>query len=220
MEKVRKYHNNIKRELINELGNGLALDVGCGHGGDLKKWSYTNATLHACDPVMEALAEAKRRSDGIGYPVKFYHGDIMNTPMLEFDVICYNFSIQYIFQNEKLFYNSIDGIVKRLKPGGTFFGCVPDSEMILISTPYRDYLGNIFNRCNYRTGWGCFGEMVSVKLADTPYYKNGFIPEPIAYKDLLVSVLESHGIMLKKWEPIGTRGISSLYSKFIFVRDK
>jgi SAM-dependent methyltransferase len=220
MEKVRKYHNNIKRELINEIGRDLALDVGCGHGGDIKKWSFTNATLHACDPDTEALAEAKRRSESIEYPVNFYHGDITNTPMVEFDVICYNFSIQYIFQNEKLFYNSIDGIVKRLKPGGTLFGCVPDSEMILVSTPYRDYLGNVFNRCDHRTGWGRFGEMVSVKLADTPYYKNGYVPEPIAYKDILISILESHGIHLRVWKPIGNRGISSLYSKFIFVRDK
>lgn len=220
MEKVRKYHNNIKRELILGVDGDLVLDVGCGHGGDLKKWAQKGVELHACDPDRDALVEAQSRADGIGYKVTLYQGDITNTPLKEFDIICYNFSIQYIFQNERLFHESIGGIISRLKPGGKLIGCVPDSEMILVSTPYRDYLGNVFNRCDRRTGWGRFGEMVSVKLADTPYYKNGYVPEPIAYKDILVSTLESHGIMLQKWEPIGNRGISSLYSRFIFVRDK
>jgi hypothetical protein len=104
-----------------------------------------------------------------------------------------------------------------LKPGGRLIGCIPDSESILMETPLRDELGNYIIR-NESTGHGNFGEKVFVYLADTPFYKDGPKPEPIAYKDLLVTHLEELGIYKHSWEPLDNYKISKLYSAFIFIR--
>jgi SAM-dependent methyltransferase len=222
MEEVRRHHNNIKRELIKRVTqkNNYVLDVGCGMGGDLKKWkSIGGVKLFACDPDKDALAEAKNRSETIGIKVSLYPGDITNVqlPAQTFDVICYNFSIQYCFESEKLFHLTLDYIVHHLKVGGKLFGCVPDSDMIIMNTPYTDPHGNFFTR-KPTTGMGNFGEKVYVQLVDTPYYADGPKPEPIAYKDILVTFLESRGIMLMEWKPMGNSGLTKMYSQFIFVR--
>lgn len=222
MEDLRRHHNNLKRDLIRRVTekNSCVLDVGCGMGGDLKKWKGVGGVrLFACDPDKDSLAEAKNRSETIGIKVNLYHGDItsVRVPPQKFDVICYNFSIQYCFENEKLFHMTIDHILYHLKVGGKLFGCVPDSDMILMCTPYTDSLGNFFTRKS-TTGVGNFGEKLYVQLVDTPYYADGPKPEPIAYKDLLVTFLESKGVILKEWKPMGDTGLTKMYSQFIFVR--
>ena len=221
MEKLRKAHNLVKRHLIHEVLEPIhaphVLDVGCGRGGDLQKWKLCDATLHACDPDEPSLDEAKNRAEKLGYVVKFIHGDIFNCPLEKYDSICYNFSLHYIFENEKLFLESIEEIKKRLKVGGKLFGCIPDSEKILLYTPFNDSNGNFFSR-NDNTGYGKFGEKLYVRLVNTPYYQNGAIPEPICYKDYLITYLERVGILLESWKPLNSpENISKLYSQFIFV---
>ena len=100
--------------------------------------------------------------------------------------------------------------------GGKLFGFVPDSDMILMKTPYKDDLGNFFTRKD-NTGVGTFGDNVYVHLADTPYYQNGPIPEPIAYKDILITTLESRGFEKTEWRSAGN-GLTGMYSHFIFVK--
>ena len=221
MEDIRRHHNSIKRELIRKVVNprDWVLDVGCGRGGDFKKWKQVGGIkLFACDPDQESLSEAKRRSDTIGINATFSLGDIttIKLPPQKFDSICYNFSIQYIFQNEKLFFRTIECIIHHLKIGGRLFGCVPDSDMILMKTPYKDDLGNFFTRKD-NTGLGSFGDNVYVHLADTPYYQNGPIPEPIAYKDIFITTLEARGFEKVDWRPLGC-GLTGMYSQFIFVK--
>ena len=220
MEELRQLHNFVKRTLIQSVvqdsKNLCVLDVGCGRGGDLKKWQQCGVRLDACDPDPESIQEAKNRSKNIGIKVKFFEGDIKICPNKTYDIICYNFSIQYIFQNGTLFFKTLKEIKKRLKRGGLLIGCVPDSEKILMFTPLEDSMGNIMVRKD-DTGYGSFGEKLYVQLVDTPYYKDGPIAEPIAYKDLLITYLERMNIQLESWTPFETDyEISRMYSKFIF----
>lgn len=229
MEQIRRSHNLVKRHLIQKVIGNVShpinvLDVGCGCGGDLRKWfsSHSNIYLDMCDPSKESLDEAVSRIDNIqnvkNDRVRTFHGDIFSCPLKKYDFICYNFSLHYIFENAKLFFRSLEEIKKRLKKGGKLFGCIPDSEQILLQTPFSDNFGNFFARNNENTGFGNFGEKVHVFLADTPYYNDGPKPEPIAYKDLLVTHLELKGIYLEHWKMLDTQwNISSLYSEFIFV---
>lgn len=221
MDKVRKVHNLVKRNLIQDVikdsKNLYVLDVGCGRGGDLQKWQYCGVKeLTMCDPDITSIQEAKNRSNNLGMSVNFFEGGIEVTPHKKYDIICYNFSIQYIFESSSLFFKTLKEIKKRLKRGGMLIGCIPDSEQILMHTPFEDSMGNIMVRKD-NTGYGHFGEKLYVQLVDTPYYKNGPVSEPIAYKDLLITHLEHMNISLELWESFKTPyDISNMYSKFIF----
>ena len=221
MEEIRKSHNLVKRHLIQKVTchkKGLhVLDVGCGRGGDLQKWAFGKVFLDACDPDEESLKEAVQRSYSMRWRVNFFNGDIFSCPYKKYDVICYNFSLQYIFQNGGLFFKSLNEIRKRMKPGGKLIGCIPDSEQVLNRTPIKDTLGNYMIRKD-DSGYGNFGEKLFVYLTDTPYYSGGPIPEPIAYKDMLITHLENKGFTLESWTPFDTQfEISKIYSQFIFV---
>jgi len=218
MESIRKFHNDVKRSLIQSITSKghYVLDVGCGFGGDLKKWHQCGAILFASDPNKDSLKEARARATSMKIPVSFIDGDILSCPERPFDIICYNFSLHYIFQSRELFFRSIQAIRKRLRPKCKLVGIIPDSDSILMSTPFKDDLGNMLVRSG-ATGNGAFGEKLFVNLVDTPFYKDGARSEPIAYKDLLITHLEEVGIYLESWHPIAPSGLSGLYSVFIFV---
>ena len=223
MDKIRKHHNLLKRRLIQDtvLVGSSVLDVGCGFGGDLHKWQSIGVELTACDPDPLAIQEAQKRLRTMKYHVRLMVGDITSCPRETFDIVCFNFSIHYIFSNEYLFNVSINSIVDRMKPGGKLIGCIPDSDMIVMKTPFRDSLGNFFD-CDERSGNGRFGEKLFVQLVDTPFYRHGPRPEPIGYKDTLVTALTSRGVHLVSWRPFDVSAmydITKMYSTFIFVRD-
>ena len=220
MEEIRKNHNNAKRDLIQSttLDGQHILDVGCGFGVDLQKWHKCGANINMCDPEPEALLEAKSRAKNMHMRVNFYEGDIHACPKRKFDVVCFNFSLHYIFASRELFFSSIHEIKKRMKPGGSLIGIIPDSEKIIFKTPHLDEMGNFFKLKDH--GNGGFGEKLFVNLVDTPYYAEGPKSEPVAYKDLLVTHLEELGFKLQSWEGLEGNPISELYSKFIFVYNR
>jgi SAM-dependent methyltransferase len=220
MDQIRKNHNDAKRALIERVvheGQSV-LDVGAGFGGDLQKWRRVGANVSMCDPSPEALEEARARARNMKIRVNgFYVGDIRACPARRWDAVCYNFSLHYVFETRDLFRESLREIRRRIAPGGHLFGIIPDSESIVFRTPLRDPDGNFFITKEH--GNGGFGEKLWVHLVDTPFYADGPRPEPICYKDVLVTELEKIGFTLLLWEPL--RGhISELYSKFIFVYKK
>ena len=217
MEEIRRNHNDAKRTLIQyATKEGFSiLDVGCGFGGDLQKWHKCGANINMCDPEPSALVEARSRAKNMHMRVNFYEGDIHNCPNRKFDIVCYNFSLHYIFESRDKFFSSIREIKKRIKPRGKLIGIIPDSEKIIFRTPYKDDMGNFFLMKS--KGMGTYGEKLFVNLADTPFYADGAKSEPIAYKDLLVTHLEQLGFSLELWEGLTGNPISELYSKFIFV---
>tara|TARA_R110002074_G_scaffold98372_2_gene213067 strand:+ start:870 stop:1493 length:624 start_codon:yes stop_codon:yes gene_type:complete len=206
---------------MNTVKGLKALDVGCGRGGDINKWIHSGAFVDMCDPDEELLIEAKKRASKMKLRIPFYHGDISCIPYHnKYDLICYNFSLQYIFKDPKTFFKTLKNIKKLLKVGGKFFGCIPDSHAILMTTPFKDDMGNYMVRKD-NTGYGEIGEKIYVYLENTPYYSdNEPKPEPIAYRDLLITHLENEGIMCKEWKSFESPfEISKMYSSFIFVRE-
>lgn len=217
MEELRRLHNDEKRSLIESVtraGDSI-LDVGCGFGGDLQKWSKVRANISMCEPNLDALNEARDRAKNMKMRVNFYHGDIRACPNRKYDIVCYNFALHYIFQTRELFSETLREIKKRMKPGGVFVGIIPDSEQIMFKTPFSDSHGNFFKLKG--TSNGDFGEKLFVHLADTPYYADGPKSEPLAHKDMLITHLENTGFTMKLWKPLRGNPISELYSKFIFV---
>jgi SAM-dependent methyltransferase len=218
---IRKLHNSVKRHLIQSVSKpGLnVLDVGCGRGGDIFKWLDCKVKLSVCDPCKDALVEARKRCGPKN--VKFYDGDITHVPGGVFDILCYNFSLQYTFANEELFTRTTESIQSKSHVGTKLVGIVPNSDFILNHSKFIDSHGNYFMR-GKDTGNGDYGEKVWVCVKNTLYYENDEpISEPIAYKDILVTRLQSMGWVLNVWEPMihhSTGLISDMYAQFIFTR--
>ena len=62
------------------------------------------------------------------------------------------------------------------------------------------------------------GDDVEIVLDRTPFYAEGAIAEPIAYRDLLVTGLSNSGIQLESWTRCEGSEVTQMYSQFIFVR--
>jgi ubiquinone/menaquinone biosynthesis C-methylase UbiE len=196
MALIRKENNNIKRDLIQKwvpVGASV-LDVGCGQGGDIHKWSHARiGKLVGVDPNPSAIEEALRRSKGSSSWAKFDVGTIESAPREQFDVICYNFSLQY--QSLDL----LSEVTRRLRPnGGLLIGTVTDSTRLSLAHMHGISVEN--------TGPG----YIQVYIPDTPYYANGPVIEPVLEKDVLIHEAAKLGLRLEIWEPF------SIYAKFVF----
>jgi SAM-dependent methyltransferase len=222
MDNLRKVHNDAKRKLIqrNVPRGSLVLDVGCGRGGDLHKWK--DCRVWGMDPDVASIEEAKKRAKECGYDwATFAVGDVHFAPRMLFDVICYNFSLQYVFKSADILKSSLRQIAERIRIGGVFIGIVPDAKKIInLPTDWSDALGNTIKRGPHSNKCIQVGNMILVNLADGPYYANGPIPEPLCYKEFLIEEA-SEWFELESWTNMvrdRTGLITDIYSKFIFRR--
>jgi SAM-dependent methyltransferase len=192
MDDLRIRNNTLKRELLSEWVHRGAkvLDVGCGQGGDVHKWKTLHANLTGIDPNPGAIQEAIRRSRGYG---KFLVGTITDAPRETYDVVCYNFSLQY----QPL--DLMTEVTKRLRPGGLLIGVVTDSSRL--ASAAEDGISVTYIPSS---------NMIRVYIPGTPYYANGPVDEPILEKHMLFERLKELGFTNLVWEPF------SMYSKFVF----
>ena len=216
MEALRKLHNNCKRSLILNWvePRSFVLDCGCGRGGDWHKWKAVQARVAAIDPDAESLAEAESRSLDMEFGVWFLgQGDVRHAAASgPFDVVCYNFSLHYIFENEETFAESIDAIARAVRPGGLLIGITPEKARAEGLCPFKDALGNTLEVRDGR---------LLVHLVDGPFYADGPKAEPLLDSGRLIEALTERGFRKLVWEPMLPKPnslISDLYSKFVFKK--
>ena len=221
-EHLRKLHNECKRELIQQWvrRGDKVLDCGCGRGGDLHKWKHVGAVVFAIDPDDTSLQEAENRAHEMHLGVWFLGtGTIVQGAFAgPFDVVCYNFSLHYIFENEKTYKESIRAIACALRKGGHLIGVTPEKariEAITDATGYfKDGLGNEIQVCRG-------SRRLHVRLVDGPFYADGGREEPILDANMLVHDLELAGLELVRWEPmllVPNGHVSDIYSRFVFKK--
>lgn len=216
-------HNDAKRCFIDNVvpKGSIVLDMGCGRGGDLHKWK--NCTVYGVDPDAESIKEAKKRSSECGYDswAKFSVGDIHNAPSMSFDIVCYNFSFQYLFKSMAFLRSSLQQIANRLRIGGKLIGIVPDASYITrLPNIWSDSMGNKIERGPHSDNCQQVGNMILVQVVDGPYYAGGAIPEPLCYKEILFQEIDGM-FELESWTKmvsVCTGLITDIYSKFIFRR--
>ncbi len=196
METFRKTNNQIKRDFLAHWVHrgATVLDVGCGQGGDIHKWRHVGVKrLVGVDPNPWAIEEARRRARNDTF-ASFVTGDIRDAPLSDhqlFDVICYNFSLQY--QPLEL----LPDVTRRLaRNGGLFIGIVTDSTRL--------------DMCPEATVTKVGDKQISVYIAGVPYYSNGPVVEPVLNKHEFIREAERLGLKLQVWEPF------SMYAKFVF----
>lgn len=214
--KLRKSHNDAKYNLIKSVvkPNSYVLDVGSGRGGDLSKWKAVSAKLTMIDPDGSAVAEAKKRAKTVYPNAIIRQGDILSMSTKDkFDYICYNFSLQYIFKDTELASRSLERISRLLVTNGKFFGIIPDADKIKKYTAnWSDQLGNTMSRN---------GSTVSFYLANTPFYENGPIEEPLIGMSSLKKLCFEYNLRLvwyKDLFPNKTGLISDIYTMFLFEK--
>jgi SAM-dependent methyltransferase len=221
MEQLRKLHNDCKRKLIlNWVKPGShVLDCGCGRGGDLHKWnSISKLKITAVDPDEESLTEAQNRAIESGYGIWFLPpGDIRTAVSWgPYDVVCYNFSLHYIFENFVVYSKSMEAIGKSVKVGGYFIGIAPDNTRIQsVLNSKSKFIDRLGNSIEVRE------DRLSVYLSDGPFYAQGEREEPILMKDSFLESMKTQGFRLVLWEPMlkTPNGlISDIYSQFVFVK--
>ena len=216
MEALRKLHNNCKRSLILKWvePRSFVLDCGCGRGGDWHKWKAVQARVAAIDPDAESLIEAENRALDMHFGVWFLgQGDVRQAAASgPFDVVCYNFSLHYIFENEQTFAESMDAIARAVRPGGLLIGITPEKARAEALAPFTDSLGNSIEIKD---------DKLLVHLVDGPFYADGPKAEPLLDSGLLIEALLERGFRRLVWEPMLPEPnglISDLYSKFVFKK--
>lgn len=141
---LKRLHNSIKRALINRFAYGAEklLDLACGRGGDLWKWIDANITyVKGIDLSPGEIEEARGRystaveqKGSIGTFCEF-----MDSPLLGieeyrdgklYDAVTCMFALHYFFVSEKALKQFLHNVAINLKPGGYFFGTVPDGKSI------------------------------------------------------------------------------------------
>jgi SAM-dependent methyltransferase len=222
MDALRKLHNTSKRELITRWvkPGSLVLDCGCGRGGDLHKWKSVQARIFAIDPDEESLLEAENRAMDMGIPVWFLgRGDIRQAAFAgPFDVVCYNFSLHYIFEDPVTLEMSLKAIALSVVAGGLLIGIVPElaraQSLVDRHGHFKDKLGNEIALLQEN-------RRLMVRLVDGPFYADGGREEPTLDAMVLISKLKEVGFEKVVWEPMLPRPnglVSDLYSKFVFKK--
>ena len=220
MEALRKLHNDRKRQLIQKWvkPGSFVLDCGCGRGGDWWKWKAVRARVAAIDPDAASLIEAEARALDMNFGVWFLgEGDIRQAVASgPYDVVCYNFSLHYIFENSQTLHESLEAIGRSVKPGGLLMGITPERARAALLTNgamFKDDLGNTLEIRDDRL-W--------VSLTDGPFYADGPKSEPLLNADVLIEELSQRGFQCLAWEPMLTTPnwrVSDLYSSFVFRKN-
>jgi ubiquinone/menaquinone biosynthesis C-methylase UbiE len=206
MDAIRKFHNKIKKDLIVEWvkPKSYVLDCGCGRGGDFWKWKSVDARLVAVDPDSQSLKEAEERARTAEFGVWLIEGTIQQAVDAgPFDVVCYNFSIQYETEH-------IDLIKKAVKPGGYLIGVTPEKSLVE-NTKSPDVFGNTFE---------IIRDTLWMNVVDGPFYSDGPKQEPLLERDKFIQKL-SPEFKCIVWKPISNENnVSSIYAQFVFLRNE
>ena len=218
MEALRKLHNGHKRQFIKKWvrPGSSVLDCGCGRGGDWHKWRAVRAHVSAIDPDPASLAEAESRAREMGFPVRFLGTGDIRQATDTYDVVCYNFSLHYIFENPVTFRESVEALTSAVKPGGLLIGITPElarAELLTSGGQFKDPLGNTLEIKDGK---------LRVSLTDGPFYAEGPKSEPLLDAEVLVSELAARGFQCLSWAPmlpVPNGHVSDLYSSFVFRKN-
>lgn len=152
---IRNINNFIKSVLIQKYTkeNYSVLDMGCGKGGDIKKYIKQNIqNYYGIDIAENSIEDAKERLHNLNTDLcaVFEVRDAYTTSFdlyQKFDLISSQFSFHYAFQSQKVFETSIKNIATHLQKNGYFIATIPNIYTLL--RRYKNY-GNNFGNEYYK----------------------------------------------------------------------
>ncbi|GAA5938271.1 hypothetical protein JCM3775_002933 [Rhodotorula graminis] len=231
---LKNFNNWIKSVLIAKFGRRegdttpriRVLDLGCGKGGDLHKWTRAGTEEYVgIDIAAVSIAQAQQRYDtmrGQRFPARFFTLDCFENPIEEvlpphavarpFDIVSMQFCMHYAFETEAKVRMMLANVARYLKPGGVFVGTIPDSKNLFehLSDP-PDPVNNplVFGNAVYSVKFderewpSPYGHRYTFFLQDAVEE----VPEYVVYWDNFVSVAAEYGL-----SPVYCADFSSIFA--------
>lgn len=129
---------------------GKVLDLGCGKGGDLQKWSkariadYVGVDIAAMSvdqayhrwQDLQSRAGKDGRFGGFFRPIDAFMNslsEVVPPSRLEkpFDVVSMQFCMHYAFETEFKAKTMLKNVTQWLRPGGIFIGTIPNDQLLM-----------------------------------------------------------------------------------------
>ncbi|GAA5845661.1 hypothetical protein JCM9279_006063 [Rhodotorula babjevae] len=218
---LKNFNNWIKSVLIAKFGRRegddatpriRVLDLGCGKGGDLHKWTRAGTEEYVgIDIAAVSIAQAQQRYDtmrGQRFPARFFTLDCFENPIEEvlpphtvqrpFDIVSMQFCMHYAFETEHKVRMMLQNVARYLKPGGVFVGTIPDSKNLFehLSDPPDPASPLVFGNAVYSVKFDerdwpePYGHRYTFFLQDAVEE----VPEYVVYWDNFVNVAAEYGL--------------------------
>ncbi|KAJ4488177.1 mRNA capping enzyme-domain-containing protein [Lentinula aciculospora] len=226
---LKNFNNWVKSVLISKFAHpalaestvrtqrnkGKVLDLGCGKGGDITKWSkakisdYVGADIAAVS-VEQAQERWEFNRNASRFQASFatydfctqnledvFTPDVLAKP---FDVVSSQFCIHYAFGKEETARRMLRNVSRWMRPGGTFIGTIPNAEQLLehlreLPPETQDLsFGNAVYRVRFesREHSGFFGHKYWFFLQDAVED----VPEYLVHWDNFVSLAAEYDLQL------------------------
>jgi SAM-dependent methyltransferase len=121
-------------------GRPAVLDLGCGRGGDLHKWTqYRPRSYQGLDFSETSVEEARRRHAALvssgrsGLVANFACADLCESiplPDASQDIVSSMFFMQYVFESESVAVHFFSELARVTKPGGVLAIVLPDGDRV------------------------------------------------------------------------------------------
>ncbi|KAG8217459.1 mRNA capping enzyme-domain-containing protein, partial [Butyriboletus roseoflavus] len=126
-------------------GRGKVLDLGCGKGGDLTKWSKARVRELVCADIADvSIVQARERWQTMPHPrfdAAFAAIDCYTEPLSKafpperlaqpFDVVSMQFCMHYAFETSQKARCMLRNVSQYLRKGGVFLGTIPNADQLL-----------------------------------------------------------------------------------------
>ncbi|THU99396.1 guanine-N(7)-methyltransferase [Dendrothele bispora CBS 962.96] len=191
---------------------GKVLDLGCGKGGDLTKWTKAKIMEYVgADIAAVSVDQARSRWEGIRAPrfdASFAALDCYTESLTtafspetlsqSFDVVSMQFCMHYAFESESKARCMLGNVSRWLRGGGIFIGTIPNAEQLLdhlndIPADSQDLsFGNSVYKIRFesRDHRGDFGNKYWFFLQDAVED----VPEYIVLWDTFVKLASEYGL--------------------------
>lgn len=191
---------------------GKVLDLGCGKGGDLRKWEKARiAEYVALDVAAVSVDHARARWQKMGsrnrFRAEFAAADcfvesidnvlppeVFATP---FDVVSMQFCMHYAFESEAKAEAMMRNVASHLRPGGVFLGTIPNPDQLLDQLAQGERAwGNSVYRITFDSAEGerpVYGDRYQFFLQDAV----DDVPEYVVRWDNFLTLARRHGLELQ-----------------------
>ncbi|KAJ3295192.1 mRNA cap guanine-N7 methyltransferase [Borealophlyctis nickersoniae] len=211
--RLKNFNNWVKSVLIGQYARrGFnVLDLCCGKGGDLLKWSKAGiADLIGVDIAEVSVQQAAQRyKEGRSrFSARFHARDCFAEPLSDlvppghkFDLVSCQFALHYSFESEKKARMALQNITQHLKPGGHFLGTIPNAYWLVKKLRATEGLsfGNSILKITFeqKDNYPMFGHKFFFELTDAI----DDCPEYLLYFPKLVELAAEYGLELLFKEP-------------------